>query len=115
MGSVSGNPDDRSLNLFEGFEVPPINDGIVELTFKSSKLDGYARALAWPIYERADAGGGKVMYYMIHATDHEEAPKLMNRAYKGSTKATQPMDHLQLGFEGAGFDRDIAAKYQADS
>jgi len=33
-----------------------------------------------PIYEKPDKGG-KVMYYMIHASDHKEAPLLMNRAY----------------------------------
>jgi three-Cys-motif partner protein len=27
---------------------------------------GYASAAAWPIYERADSGLGKVMYFMIH-------------------------------------------------
>jgi len=75
---------------------------------------GYASALAWPIYERDEGGQGKVMYYMIHATDHEEAPKLMNRAYKGATLASQPMEHLQLTFEGTGFDIDIGQKYQAE-
>jgi three-Cys-motif partner protein len=44
---------------------------------------GYEYAYAWPIYERK--AGKKVMYYMIHATDHYEAPKLMHRAYKGAT------------------------------
>jgi three-Cys-motif partner protein len=44
---------------------------------------GYKYAYAWPIYERK--GGKKIMYYMIHATDHYEAPKLMHRAYKGAT------------------------------
>ncbi|MGD0059895.1 MAG: three-Cys-motif partner protein TcmP [Verrucomicrobiia bacterium] len=34
----------------------------------------------FPIYEKPDKGG-KVMYYMIHASDHKEAPLLMNRAY----------------------------------
>jgi hypothetical protein len=29
------------------------------------------------------------MYYMVHATDHEEAPKLMNRAYNGATGQVQ--------------------------
>lgn len=74
---------------------------------------GYLSALAWPIYEREDGGQSKVMYYMIHATDHQEAPKLMNRAYKNATLAMQPMDHLQLTFDGAGFDLDIAQRYDA--
>lgn len=66
---------------------------------------GYKSVLAWPIYGRAD--GGKIMYYMIHATDHPEAPKLMNRAYKNATLALEPMDHLQIQFEAAGFDIPI--------
>ena len=40
---------------------------------------GYAYANPWPIYSKDT--GGRVMYYMIHATDHEAAPLLMNRAY----------------------------------
>ena len=75
---------------------------------------GYASAAAWPIYERDEGGLGKVMYYMIHATDHEEAPKLMNRAYKAATLANQPMEHLQMNFDGAGFDLHIGEHYQAE-
>ena len=33
----------------------------------------YKYVYYWPIYER-ESGGGRVMYYMIHATDHHEAP-----------------------------------------
>ena len=48
---------------------------------------GYRSVKAWPIYERH--GGGSVMYYMIHATDHPEAPALMYRAYH---KAVMPIN-----------------------
>jgi three-Cys-motif partner protein len=41
---------------------------------------GYKHAYAFAIYDKKD--GGKTMYWMIHATDHDEAPKLMNRAYR---------------------------------
>jgi len=44
---------------------------------------GYQYAHAWPIYDRKE--GHRVMYYMVHATDHREAPKLMNRAYRAAT------------------------------
>lgn len=75
---------------------------------------GYASAAAWPIYERSEGGLGKVMYFMIHATDHEEAPKLMNRAYKAATLVNQLMEHAQSSFEGEGFDfNDIAKQYEA--
>lgn len=41
---------------------------------------GYAHVYAYPIFNR-DNGGGRVMYHMVHATDHPEAPHLMGRAY----------------------------------
>jgi three-Cys-motif partner protein len=40
---------------------------------------GYRSALAWPIHSRKE--GGRIHYHMIHASDHDEAPKLMYRAY----------------------------------
>jgi three-Cys-motif partner protein len=58
---------------------------------------GYQHALAWPIYERDDAGGA-VMYHMIHATDHDEAPKLMARAYRRAVFAAEPPEQLKLVF-----------------
>lgn len=72
-------------------------------THRFRKELGYASAAAWPIYER-QGGEGKIMYFMIHATDHPEAPKLMNRAYKNATLAAEPMDHLQHSFDAAGFE-----------
>jgi three-Cys-motif partner protein len=39
---------------------------------------GYRFANAWAIYDKPTK---RVMYYMIHASDHPEAPKLMERAY----------------------------------
>lgn len=47
---------------------------------------GYKHAHPWPIYERP--GGGRIMYFMVHATDHDEAPKLMWRAYH---RAVEPL------------------------
>jgi three-Cys-motif partner protein len=40
----------------------------------------YRSVKAWPIYERET--GGAIMYYMIHATDHSDAPIQMSRAYR---------------------------------
>ena len=56
----------------------------------------YATALAWPIYGE----GQRIMYHMIHASDHSEAPKLMNRAYKKATGAAleNPNEQLELNF-----------------
>jgi three-Cys-motif partner protein len=54
----------------------------------------YASVKAWPIYEKET--GGAVMYYMIHATDHPEAPKLMNRAYRRAVLPLEPLEQLTM-------------------
>ncbi len=41
---------------------------------------GYKYVTPWAIYEKSN-GSGLIMYYMLHATDHAEAPLLMQRAY----------------------------------
>lgn len=61
---------------------------------------GYRHATPWPIYERAD-GGGAIMYYMIHATDHDEAPKLMDRAYQQAVLPKESVEQLRLLFPDA--------------
>ncbi len=55
---------------------------------------GYRYAYAWPIYDRG--ARGTVMFHMVHATDHPEAPKIMGRAYRQVTKALEPIDELQV-------------------
>ena len=53
---------------------------------------GYANAMPWPIFDE----NRRIMYHMIHATDHPEAPKLMARAYK---KATSSVVYEQLNLD----------------
>ena len=55
---------------------------------------GYRSVKAWPLYERH--GGGRVMYYMIHATDHPEAPNLMNRAYHKAVMPIKTAEQMAL-------------------
>lgn len=55
---------------------------------------GYRYVTPWPIFK--DGGGGRVMFHMIHATDHDEAPKLMWRAYRNATNAPEPAEQLAL-------------------
>lgn len=119
--SIAALKDDRKLQEWWGrddISLPRSISNSVELArlFSHRFIQelGYASAAAWPIYERADSGLGKIMYFMIHATDHEEAPKLMNRAYKAATLVSQPMEHMQACFEGDGFDLEIAGKYEAE-
>lgn len=57
---------------------------------------GYGSALAWPIRSRAH--GGRIHYHMIHASDHEEAPKLMYRAYHNAVSPKETPKQLGLPF-----------------
>lgn len=43
---------------------------------------GYKYAYPFPIFEKKD--GGKMMYFMVHASDHPEATPIMFRAYNKS-------------------------------
>lgn len=92
----------------DDIEVPQAAHTVVDLarlfSHRFVRELGYTTAAAWSIYEKEDGGLGKIMYFMIHATDHDEAPRLMNRAYKAATLALEPMEHLQASFEAAGFD-----------
>ena len=36
------------------------------------------------------------MYYMIHATDHPEAPKFMSRAYRRAVLPLEQIEQLNL-------------------
>ena len=55
---------------------------------------GYKSVVPWPIYQRR--GSDIVMYYMIHASDHPEAPKLMDRAYHKVVKPKESYTQLIL-------------------
>jgi three-Cys-motif partner protein len=58
----------------------------------------YKSVKPWPIYEREN--GGAVMYYMIHGTDHPEAPKQMSRAYRNIVFPFEPVEQLKLELVG---------------
>jgi three-Cys-motif partner protein len=45
---------------------------------------GYRFVMTWAIYEARETN--RIMYYMIHASDHPEAPKLMERAYTDTVR-----------------------------
>lgn len=55
---------------------------------------GYKSVQPWPIYEKK--GGGKTMYFMIHATDHPAAPGLMSRAYRRAVLTDAEFEQLAL-------------------
>lgn len=56
---------------------------------------GYRSVKPWPIFTKEE-GRGAVMYYMIHATDHDEAPKLMERAYRKAVAPPETAAQLSL-------------------
>src|SRR6266853_3649874 len=59
----------RELKVMKPFDIAEL----VRTRFE--KELGYQFAAAYPIYDREQ--GNKIMYYMIHASDHDEAPMLM--------------------------------------
>jgi three-Cys-motif partner protein len=65
-----------------------------ELVLRIKRDLGYQSVKPWPILERRD--GGAVMFFMIHATDHPEAPQLMSRAYRNAVFPLEPIEQLKL-------------------
>jgi three-Cys-motif partner protein len=55
---------------------------------------GYKSVKAWPIFERKD--GGAIMYFMIHATDHPDAPIQMSRAYRHTVLPRELAEQYKL-------------------
>jgi hypothetical protein len=42
------------------------------------------------------------MYHMVHASDHDDAPHLMNRAYLKANERRETLKFLQRSFEQMG-------------
>jgi hypothetical protein len=55
----------------------------------------YKHVYPFPIYETKDKGG-RIMYYMIHPSDHDEAAVLMNRAYGKALDIKETDEQLEL-------------------
>ncbi len=66
---------------------------------------GYKFAAAYPIFDREE--GNKVMYYMVHASDHMDAPALMVRAHAKAVRSIPKETQLPL--------LDLAASAEANS
>lgn len=54
----------------------------------------YASVRPMPIFDRQR--GRRVMYFMVHASDHPEAPRLMARAYRRAVLPKEPAEQLAL-------------------
>ncbi|WP_338829867.1 three-Cys-motif partner protein TcmP [Bradyrhizobium sp. 27S5] len=79
-----GGKDWKKLLGMRSFDRAQMFAGRIKAEF------GYKHVHAWPIYDKEE-GSRRVMYHMIHASDHDEAPKLMSRAYR---KANEPKEDL---------------------
>jgi three-Cys-motif partner protein len=60
----------------------------------------YKHVRPFPIYEKREKSG-RIMYYMIHASDHDEAPVLMHRAYGKALETKESRN--QMNFIGCDF------------
>ena len=61
---------------------------------------GYKYVRAYPIFADRNLGS-RIMYHMIHATDHEAAPELMTRAYNTALKTKGIQMELRNLFQGS--------------
>lgn len=57
----------------------------------------YRFVAAYPIYERSK--GNRIMYYMVHASDHNEAPMLMVRAHHKAVRSLPKEKQELLKFD----------------
>lgn len=102
--ALSAQQDDEKLRAWwgrddwDGLRNMQRYERVMSFVHRIEEEFGYRSVYPWPIYERQDSG--HIMYYMIHATDHFEAPKLMFRAYHKAIQAREqlslwPLDDLQ--------------------
>jgi three-Cys-motif partner protein len=75
------------------------NPAIVQLFVERFQGElGYKWVMPFPIFAKEE--GAQVMYYMIHASDHDEAPKLMVRAYNRAVRTICTETQDSLPYEG---------------
>lgn len=70
-------------------------EGIRWLFEQRLKDLGYRWVYGWPIFEMP-GGGGRILYHMVHATDHEKAPGLMENAYHEALKRRERHKQAKL-------------------
>jgi three-Cys-motif partner protein len=85
-----GRPDWRNL---KSMSAPAI---VESLRQRFRQELSYAHVAAYPIFDKNE--GDRVMYYMIHASDHDEAPALMIRAHYKAVRARPSAVQKRLEF-----------------
>lgn len=78
-------------------------DLVAAVTERFQSELGYRYVAPWPILQRRNST--RVMYSMIHASDHPEAPKLMRRAYERAVEPPETIEQLELEL-GSGVDTE---------
>lgn len=87
-----GKPDWADLRHKSSWE-------IAELVRNRFQDDlGYRCAAAYPVFNNKSSM--KIMYYMIHASDHDEAPALMVRAHHKAVRSLPRESQPPLPFDG---------------
>ena len=87
-----GRPDWHELRGRKGVELAQVVADRIKREF------GYAHVAPFPIFEKQ--GSERVMFHLIHATDHDEAPKLMVRAYNKVLDRLESNEQLCLDLDG---------------
>ena len=83
-----GREDWRNLT---GYKIRTLAD----LTVRRFRDElGFEHAHPWPIYEKPT--GGRILYYMVHASDHDLAPGLMRRAYSKALDEPEPPEQIDF-------------------
>ena len=101
--AVSGLNDKSRVERWWGRsdwqQLTEMNKDVRALAFcdRFKKELGYKYTSHWPIYDK-EGGTGRIMYHLIHASDHRDAPYLMSRAYRTATKSLPPQEQLVLEF-----------------
>lgn len=83
-----GRPDWDKLHTMSCWEIA----NLTKQRFESEL--GYKFAAAYPVFDRDK--GNRVMYYMIHASDHPDAPALMVRAHAKAVRGLPKEKQLPL-------------------
>jgi three-Cys-motif partner protein len=88
MNGWWGSSDWRKLKTMGHFDVAEL----VRKRFEDEL--GYKRAAHYPIYE--SDGSNRIMYYMVHASDHPEAHRFMVRAHNRVVRAQVKDSQMKL-------------------
>jgi three-Cys-motif partner protein len=100
-----GRSDWRTFEIAERMERPVI----MARRFMSEL--GYKSANAYPIFK--EASDSRIMFFMVHASDHPEAPELMTRAYNNAMEPLEPLTTPNLPWSPEDLASTVAHRAEA--